>query len=75
MDKVIKIILWIFMGAILVLIVTHSVGFSQAVSSVGGQVTNDASLLAGYDVSNTPNVSYGSLGPYITSNPNTRVIG
>ena len=65
MDKFIKIIMFIFVGALVVLIVTHATGFSTAVNSVGGQVTNDAGLLAGYDISNTPNVSYGSQGPYI----------
>jgi hypothetical protein len=42
------IILWIFIGALVVLIVTHASGFSTATTAVGGQVTNDASLLAGY---------------------------
>ena len=67
MEKVVHIILWIFMGALVVLIVTHARGFSTAVTAVGGQVTNDASLLAGYDVTRTPNVSYGSQGPYIVN--------
>lgn len=41
-------IMWIFVGALLVLVVTHAAGFATAVTAVGGQVTNDASLLAGY---------------------------
>lgn len=48
MDKIVHLIMWIFVGALVVLIVTHASGFSTAVSAVGGQVTNDASLLAGY---------------------------
>lgn len=48
LDKGVHLILWVFIGAIVVLIVTHAQGFSTAVSAVGGQVTNDASLLAGY---------------------------
>jgi hypothetical protein len=41
-------VLWLFVGALVVLIVTHAAGFATAVNAVGGQVTNDASLLAGY---------------------------
>jgi hypothetical protein len=41
-------VMWIFVGALIVLIVTHASGFATAVTAVGGQVTNDASLLAGY---------------------------
>lgn len=48
MDKVVHLILWVFVGAIIVLIVTHAKGFATAVNAVGGQVTNDAALLAGY---------------------------
>lgn len=48
MDKIVHLIMWIFVGALVVLIVTHAPGFSTAVTAVGGQVTNDASLLAGY---------------------------
>lgn len=48
MDKVTHLVLWVFVGAIVVLIVTHAAGFATAVQAVGGQVTNDASLLAGY---------------------------
>jgi hypothetical protein len=47
-DKIVHLIMWIFVGALLVLVVTHASGFSTAVTAVGGQVTNDASLLAGY---------------------------
>jgi hypothetical protein len=48
MDKAVHLILWVFVGALVVLVVTHAAGFATAVSAVGGQVTNDASLLAGY---------------------------
>lgn len=48
MEKVVHLILFIFAGALLVLIITHASGFATAVNAVGGQVTNDASLLAGY---------------------------
>lgn len=48
MDKIVHLVMWIFVGAIVVLIVTHAAGFATAVNAVGGQVTNDASLLAGY---------------------------
>lgn len=48
MDKVVHLVLWVFVGALVVLVVTHAAGFSTAVNAVGGQVTNDASLLAGY---------------------------
>lgn len=47
MDKIVHLILFIFVGAIVVLIITHARGFATAVNAVGGQVTNDASLLAG----------------------------
>lgn len=48
MDKIVHLIMWVFVGALVVLVVTHAAGFSTAVTAVGGQVTNDASLLAGY---------------------------
>ena len=48
MKDVVHLIMWVFVGAIVVLVVTHAQGFSTAVNAVGGQVTNDASLLAGY---------------------------
>jgi hypothetical protein len=50
-DKAIHLVLWIFMGALVVLVVTHASGFATAVSAVGGQVTNNADLLAGYEPS------------------------
>ena len=47
MQTVTHLILWLFVGALLVLVVTHAKGFATAVSAVGGQVTNDATLLTG----------------------------
>jgi hypothetical protein len=47
MNTVTHLILWVFIGALLVLVVTHAAGFATAVSAVGGQVTNDATLLSG----------------------------
>ena len=47
MNTVTHLILGVFMGALLVLVVTHAAGFATAVSAVGGQVTNDATLLSG----------------------------
>lgn len=48
MNQITHLIMWLFVGALVVLVVTHASGFATAVSAVGGQVTNDASLLAGY---------------------------
>lgn len=48
MDKIVHLVMWVFVGALIVLVITHAQGFSTAVTAVGGQVTNDASLLAGY---------------------------
>jgi hypothetical protein len=72
MDKIVHLIMWIFIGALVVLIVTHAAGFSTAVTAVGGQVTNDASLLAGYAPnapasgsaakSNTGGTTFGAAG-------------
>jgi hypothetical protein len=50
MSQAVKIIGWLFIGAICVLIVTHASGFATSVSAVGGQVTNDASLLTGASI-------------------------
>lgn len=47
-DAVIHLVMWLFIGALCVLIITHPKGFASGVNAVGGQVTNDASLLAGY---------------------------
>lgn len=47
MQQITHLVLWLFMGALVVLVVTHAGGFATAVTAVGGQVTNDASLLTG----------------------------
>ena len=44
---VVHFIMWLFVGAIAVLIVTHASGFATATNAVGGQLTNDAYLLSG----------------------------
>lgn len=50
MDKIVHLIMWVFVGALCVLIVKNAPNFATAVNAVGGQVTNDASLLAGNNV-------------------------
>lgn len=57
MEKGIHLVLWLFVGALVVLVVTHAPGFATSVNAVGGQVTNDASLLAGYAPSGGANYS------------------
>lgn len=47
MQQIVHLIQWLFLGALVVLVVTHADGFSSAVSAVGGQVTSDAKLLTG----------------------------
>lgn len=47
MGDVMHLVQWLFMGALVVLVVTHASGFSSAVNAVGGQLTNDAKLLTG----------------------------
>lgn len=56
MKEVVHLIMWVFVGALIVLVVTHAAGFATAVTAVGGQVTNDAALLAGYPPSPGPGV-------------------
>lgn len=65
MDKMVHLVLWIFIGALCVLVVTHASGFATAVNAVGGQVTNDASLLAGYE----PMQGAGVGAKQATANP------
>lgn len=67
MDKIVHLVMWVFVGALIVLVVTHASGFSTAVTAVGGQVTNDASLLAGY----APGQSAGSGGSTTPAKINT----
>jgi hypothetical protein len=52
MDKGIKIIMFIFIGALIVLVITHAKGFSTAVTAVGGQVAGFASGLSGQGFTN-----------------------
>jgi hypothetical protein len=40
-------VMWLFIGALVVLVVTHAQGFATATNAVGGQLTNDAYLLSG----------------------------
>lgn len=40
-------VLWLFVGSLVVLAVTHAQGFATATTAVGGQLTNDAYLLSG----------------------------
>lgn len=42
-----KVVLFIFIGALIVLVITHAAGFSTAVTAVGGQVTNIGAGLSG----------------------------
>ena len=55
MSQIVHVILWIFIGALIVLVVTHASGFATATNAVGGQVTNDATLLSGAGVPTTSN--------------------
>lgn len=50
MEKIVHLILWLFVGALVVLVVKNAKGFATAVNAVGGQITNDANLLAGNQV-------------------------
>lgn len=47
MNQIVHLIQWLFLGALVVLVVTHASGFASAVTAVGGQVTGDAKLLTG----------------------------
>lgn len=47
MGDAVRLVQWIFLGALVVLVVTHADGFAKAVTAVGGQVTNNAVLLSG----------------------------
>lgn len=63
MDKIVHLVMWVFVGALVVLVVTHATGFSSAVTAVGGQVTNDASLLAGYAPAQSSNTKPAQSNP------------
>lgn len=47
MKDIVHFVMWLFVGALVVLIVTHASGFATATNAVGGQLTNDAFLLSG----------------------------
>lgn len=47
MADAVKLIQWLFLGALCVLVVTHAGGFASAVGAVGGQITGGAKLLTG----------------------------
>lgn len=54
MREITHFVLWLFVGALLVLVVTHAQGFATATTAVGGQLTNDAFLLSGGAGQNAP---------------------
>lgn len=54
MGDAVRLIQWIFLGALAVLVVMHADGFAKAVTAVGGQVTNNAVLLSGGTPANIP---------------------
>jgi hypothetical protein len=47
MKDAMEILLWFFLGCILVLMITHSDKFATAVTAVGGQVNGMSAALAG----------------------------
>jgi hypothetical protein len=47
-----EVILWFFLGCMLVLIVMHAPGFAQATAAVGGQVDSMGNILTGSQVNN-----------------------
>lgn len=47
MNAAVKVVMFIFVGALIVLVITHAKGFSSAVTAVGGQVGNFAAGLSG----------------------------
>lgn len=58
MGKALHLVLWLFVGALCVLVIKNAGSFATAVNAVGGQLTNDANLLAGNPV--TPTTSQGN---------------
>lgn len=60
MQTAVKVVLYLFLGALVVLVVTHASGFATATSAVGGQLTNDAYLLSGGGIST--NAQGGTTG-------------
>ena len=52
MKYVMEIVMWFFLGCMLVLIVTHAPGFAQAVTAVGTQGNAAGTILTGANVNN-----------------------
>lgn len=52
MKNVMEIILWFFLGCMLVLVVTHAPGFAQAVTAIGGEAQGLGTILTGTKVTN-----------------------
>lgn len=52
MKNVMEIVMWFFLGCMLVLIVTHAPGFAQAVTAVGTQGNAMGTTLTGANVNN-----------------------
>lgn len=52
MKNVMEIVMWFFLGCMLVLIVTHAPGFAQAVTAVGTQGNAAGTILTGANVNN-----------------------
>lgn len=68
MNNVVKIIMFVFVGALIVLVLTHAKGFSTAVTAVGGQVGNFAAGLSGAGFQGTSGQPAArSPAPYYTS--------
>jgi hypothetical protein len=47
MQSAVKVLMFIFIGALVVLIITHAKGSSSVFTTIGGQVDNTANILAG----------------------------
>ena len=64
MKDTVHFVMWLFIGALVVLVVTHASGFATATNAVGGQLTNDAFLLSGgATTTNAKGVTTGSNAP------------
>lgn len=48
-----EVVMWFFVGCIVVLVVTHAPGFAQAVTAVGGEVQGMGTILTGTNVTNS----------------------
>jgi len=54
-----EIIMWLFVGSLVVLVVTHASGFAKAVTAVGGQINTSATILTGADITKTQTTNVG----------------